>query len=97
MKVSIEPMTLRRKVAVGPNLYDVEQAYDQARVMVDGQQVGLTMTNPSDRFYMVLHPLSRGYPKEFLDMVVKNSGGQLKGTLKGPEPQPEEEEEDEDE
>ena len=94
MLVEVKPMTLRRKVAVGPNLYEVEQPYNQARVYVDGQQVGLTMTDPNDRFYMVLHPLSRGYPKEFLNLVVKNSGGQLVGTLKGPEPEPEPEEDD---
>lgn len=94
MLVEVKPMTLRRKVAVGPNLYEVEQQYNQARVYVDGQQVGLTMTDLNDPFYMVLHPLSRGYPKEFLDLVVKNSGGQLVGTLKGPAPEPEQEEDD---
>ena len=97
MLVEIKPMTLRRKVAVGPNVYDVEQKYDQAAVIVDGQQVGLTMTNPSDKYHMVLHPLSRGYPIEFLKMVVKNSNGQLVGTLKSPAPEPETEDEEDDE
>lgn len=97
MKVEVKPITLIKKVLHGGNVYDVEQKYDQSRVYVDGNQVGLTMNNPNDRNYMVLHPLSRGYPKEFLELVVKNSGGLLKGTLNGPVPEPEPEETEDDE
>lgn len=97
MKVEIEPITLRKQVRVGGNVYEVDQAYDQSRVYVDGNQVGLTMNNPKDRNYMILHPLSRGYPKEFLELVVKSSGGLLKGTLNSPVPEPEPEETEEDE
>jgi hypothetical protein len=93
--VEIKPLKVLTKVAVGHNIYEVEQPYDQCRVYVDGQQVGLTMSNPDDPFFMILHPLSNGYPQEFLDLVVKNSDGQLKGTLRGPAPEPEPEEDDE--
>ena len=94
MLVEIKPMVLKTPVNVGPNTYIVEQAYDHARVFVDGQQVGLTMTKPDDRYYMVLHPLSKGYPKEFLELVVKNSNGKLIGTLNGPVPNTQPQDED---
>lgn len=94
MKVEIEPMVLTLKYRHGHNDYEIPQQYDQARVFADGVQVGLTITNPKDKFYKVLHPLSAGYPKEFLDMVVANSGGELVRSLSSPVPM-EEEPEDE--
>jgi hypothetical protein len=94
MKVEIIPMVLKTPVRVEQNTYIVDQPYDHARVMVDGQQIGLTMTDPSDKFHMILHPLSGGYPREFLELVVKNSAGQLKGTLDSPKPLDETQDED---
>jgi len=90
MLVEVKPMTLKMPVRVGGKRYLVDQAYNQSRVYVDGEQVGLTMTDPADEFYRVLHPLSRGYPKEFLQMIVDNSEGQLVSTLRGPVPMEEE-------
>ena len=94
MVVEVVAMVLKTPVRVGRRSYFVDQAYAQARVYVDGEQVGLTMTDPDDQFFRVLHPLSRGYPKEFLQMVVDNSGGQLVSTLNGPVPMEEEPEQD---
>lgn len=96
MKVEIKPIVLKTPVRTGKNTYLVDQAYDQARVFVDGDQVGLTMTDPTDKYYKILHPLSKGFPREFLELVVKNSNGQLLGTLNGPKPaEPEEKDEEE--
>lgn len=89
-------MVLKLKYRHGHNEYEIEQPYDQAKVFVDGVQVGLTMTNPKDKFYMVLHPLSRGYPSQFVEMVVKASDGQLRGTLNSPVPMEEKELDEED-
>ena len=97
MKVEIVPMVLTLKYRHGHNEYQIEQPYDQARVFVDGVQVGLTMTDPQDEKYMILHPLSRGYPRQFVEMVVKASDGQLRGTLNSPVPMEEEELEEDDE
>lgn len=89
MLVEIKPIKLTLRYRHGVNEYEIQQDYDQARVYVDGEQVGLTMTNPRDRFHRILHPLSRGYPREFLQMIVDASNGELLGTLNGPKPEPE--------
>ena len=94
MIVEVKPFELVFNYRHGHNDYEIKQDYDQARVFVDGIQVGLTMTNPNDRNYKVLHPLSAGHPKEFLDLVVENSNGQLIRSLSSPVPM-EEEPEDE--
>lgn len=94
MQVEIVPMVLTLRYRHGHNDYEMQQQYDQARVFADGVQVGYTMTNPNDKFYKVLHPLSAGHPKEFLDMVVASSNGELVRSLASPVPM-EEESEDE--
>ena len=90
-------MVLKSVFRHGHNEYEIEQPYDQARVFVDGVQVGLTMLDQKDKNCGVLHPLSKGYPRQFLEMVVKNSDGKLTGTLDGPVPMEEEEEPEDDE
>jgi hypothetical protein len=94
MNVEVIPMELVLKYRHGHKDYEVRQKYDQSRVFVDGVQVGLTISNPDDRYYKVLHPLSAGHPKEFLDSVVENSNGELIRSLASPIPM-EEETEDE--
>jgi hypothetical protein len=86
MEVEIKPFGLMLTYRHGQNTYTINQPYDQARVFVDGEQVGLTMVDPKDPNFRVLHPLSKGYPKEFLQMVVDNSNGELRATLNGPVP-----------
>ena len=95
MKVEVIPMVLVTRFRHGKKDYAIEQPYDQARVFVDGVQVGLTMTDPEDANYRILHPLSRGYPRQWLNEIVKNSDGQLTGTMNSPVPFVDEEDEEE--
>ena len=96
MNVEFKKMIIVKRFAHRDKLYEIEQDSGFERVFVDGGQVGLVPSDPKDPNYKVLHPLSMGFPMEFLHMVVANSNGRLEGTLRGPAPLPEEEE-DEDE
>ena len=94
MDVQIEKMPIIKRFAHRNKIHEIEQDSGFERVMVDGGQVGLVPNNTKDPNYRVLHPLSKGFPKEFLEMVVANSGGRLTHTLRGPVPLPPEEEDD---
>ena len=96
MQVEFKPMPIIKRWAHRDKVYELKQDSGFERVMVDGDQVGLVPNNEADRNYRVLHPLSKGFPKEFLELVVQSSGGRLLSTLRGPAPLPEPiEEEDE--
>jgi hypothetical protein len=95
MDVEFQKMPIIKRFAHRQKIYEVEQDSGFERVMVDGGQVGLVPNNTSDPNYRVLHPLSKGFPQEFLEMVVMNSKGRLERTLRGPVPLPTEETDDE--
>lgn len=96
MEVTFQKMPIVKRWAHRGHVYNLEQDSGFERVMVDGGQVGLVPNNPKDPNYRVLHPLSRGFPREFLQLVVENSSGRLTSTLNGPVPMEEEEEVEDD-
>lgn len=96
MEVKVEKFLIVKRFAHRNKTYEIEQDSGFDRVFVDGGQVGLVPSDPKDPNHKVLHPLSKGFPMEFLQMVVANSNGRLTSTLRGPVPLPDEED-DEDE
>lgn len=99
MQVEFKEMPIIKRWATRKGVYELKQDSGFERVLVDGDQVGLVPNNEADPNYRVLHPLSlpKGFPIEFLELVVQNSNGRLTSTLNGPvtmEDEPEGEEYD---